>query len=46
MVIRGGGEVLVGDTISPIGMFDISAMLVLLVISFLQSIVLNIFVRG
>ncbi|HQX57141.1 MAG TPA: YggT family protein [Pyrinomonadaceae bacterium] len=32
--------------IPPIGMFDISAMLVLLVISFLQSIVLNIFVRG
>ena len=32
--------------IPPIGMFDISAMLVLLVISFLQSIVLNAFVRG
>ncbi|MEQ1604479.1 MAG: YggT family protein [Pyrinomonadaceae bacterium] len=32
--------------IPPIGMFDISAMLVLLVISFLQTIVLNIFVRG
>lgn len=32
--------------IPPIGMFDISAMLVLLVISFLQSIVLNIFVRN
>lgn len=32
--------------IPPIGMFDISAMLVLLVISFLQSIVLNVFVRG
>ncbi len=32
--------------IPPIGMFDISAMLVLLVISFLQSIVLNIFVRS
>ena len=31
--------------IPPIGMFDISAMLVLLLISFLQSIVLNIFVR-
>ena len=31
--------------IPPIGMFDISAMLVLLVISFLQSIVLNVFVR-
>lgn len=32
--------------IPPIGMFDISAMLVLLVIGFLQSIVLNIFVRN
>ncbi|MEQ1644284.1 MAG: YggT family protein, partial [Pyrinomonadaceae bacterium] len=32
--------------IPPIGMFDISAMLVLLVISFLQSVVLNIFVRN
>jgi len=32
--------------IPPIGMFDISAMLVLLLIGFLQSIVLNIFVRG
>lgn len=32
--------------IPPIGMFDISAMLVLLIISFLQSIVLNVFVRG
>lgn len=32
--------------IPPLGMFDISAMLVLLVISFLQSVVLNIFVRG
>jgi len=32
--------------IPPIGMFDISAMLVLLVISFLQTIVLNTFVRG
>jgi YggT family protein len=32
--------------IPPIGMFDISAMLVLLVISFLQSIVLNVFVRN
>ena len=30
--------------IPPIGMFDISAMIVLLLISFLQSIVLNIFV--
>ncbi len=32
--------------IPPIGMFDISAMIVLLLISFLQSIVLSIFVRG
>lgn len=32
--------------IPPIGMFDISAMIVLLVISFLQSIVLNVFVRA
>jgi len=32
--------------IPPIGMFDISAMLVLLLIGFLQSIVLNIFVRN
>lgn len=32
--------------IPPLGMFDISAMLVLLVISFLQSIVLSIFVRN
>ena len=32
--------------IPPIGMFDISAMLVLLFIGFLQSIVLNIFVRN
>ena len=32
--------------IPPIGMFDISAMLVLLVISFLQTIVLNVFVRN
>jgi YggT family protein len=32
--------------IPPIGMFDISAMIVLLVISFLQSIVLNAFVRN
>ena len=32
--------------IPPIGMFDISAMLVLILISFLQSIVLNIFVRS
>lgn len=32
--------------IPPIGMFDLSAMLVLLVISFLQTIVLNVFVRG
>ena len=31
--------------IPPIGMFDISAMLVLLLIGFLQSIVLNVFVR-
>jgi YggT family protein len=31
--------------IPPIGMFDISAMIVLLFIGFLQSIVLNIFVR-
>jgi YggT family protein len=31
--------------IPPIGMFDISAMIVLLVISFLQGIVLNTFVR-
>ena len=31
--------------IPPIGMFDISAMLVLIFIGFLQSIVLNIFVR-
>lgn len=31
--------------IPPIGMFDISAMLVLLLISFLQAIVLNVFVR-
>jgi len=30
--------------IPPIGMFDISAMLVLLVISFLQSIVMRVFV--
>jgi YggT family protein len=32
--------------IPPIGMFDISAMLVLVVIWFLQSIVLNVFVRN
>ncbi len=32
--------------IPPIGMFDISAMIVLLVIGFLQSIVLNVFVKG
>ncbi len=32
--------------IPPIGMFDISAMLVLLLIGFLQTIVLNVFVRG
>src|SRR4051812_40718469 len=32
--------------IPPIGMFDISAMLVLLLIGFLESIVLNIFVRN
>ena len=31
--------------IRPVGMFDLSAMIVLLVISFLQSIVLNVFVR-
>ena len=31
--------------IPPIGMFDLSAMIVLLLISFLQSIVLNLFVR-
>lgn len=32
--------------IPPIGMFDISAMLVLLLIGFLQSIVLSVFVRN
>lgn len=32
--------------IPPVGMFDLSAMIVLLIISFLQSIVLNVFVRG
>ena len=32
--------------IPPIGMFDISAMIVLLLISFLQSLVLNAFVRN
>ncbi|MCO5333478.1 MAG: YggT family protein [Pyrinomonadaceae bacterium] len=32
--------------IPPIGMFDISAMIVLIVISFLQSLVLNVFVRN
>ncbi len=32
--------------IPPIGMFDISAMLVLLLIGFLQTIVLNVFVRN
>ena len=32
--------------IPPIGMFDISAMIVLIAISFLQQIVLNIFVRS
>lgn len=32
--------------IPPIGMFDISAMILLLLIGFLQSIVLNIFVRN
>ena len=32
--------------IPPIGMFDISAMIVLIAISFLQQIVLNLFVRG
>jgi uncharacterized protein YggT (Ycf19 family) len=31
--------------IPPLGMFDMSAMIVLLLISFLQSIVLNVFVR-
>ena len=32
--------------IPPVGMFDISAMIVLLLISFLQMIVLNVFVRS
>jgi YggT family protein len=32
--------------IPPVGMFDLSGMLVLIVIMFLQSIVLNIFVRN
>lgn len=32
--------------IPPIGMFDISAMLVLILIGFLQAIVLNVFVRS
>ncbi len=32
--------------IPPIGMFDISAMIVLLLIGFLQSVVLNVFVRS
>jgi YggT family protein len=32
--------------IPPIGMFDISAMVVLLLIGFLQSIVINVFVRN
>ena len=32
--------------IPPLGMFDISAMLVLLLIGFLQNIVLNVFVKG
>jgi len=32
--------------IPPIGMFDISAMIILLLIGFLQSIVLNVFVRN
>lgn len=32
--------------IPPIGMFDISAMIVLLLIGFLQTIVLNVFVRN
>lgn len=32
--------------IPPLGMFDISAMLVLLLIGFLQTIVLNVFVRN
>ena len=31
--------------IPPIGMFDLSAMIVLLLIGFLQSIVLNLFVH-
>lgn len=32
--------------IPPIGMFDISAMIVLLLLGFLQSVVLNVFVRN
>lgn len=32
--------------IPPIGMFDLSAMIVLIVIGLLQSVVLNVFVRG
>ncbi len=32
--------------IPPVGMFDLSGMIVLILIMFLQSIVLNIFVRG
>jgi YggT family protein len=32
--------------IPPIGMFDVSAMIVLLIISFLQAIVLNVFVKN
>ncbi len=32
--------------IPPIGMFDVSAMIVLLLISFLQAIVLNVFVKN
>ncbi|HEX6124153.1 MAG TPA: YggT family protein [Pyrinomonadaceae bacterium] len=36
----------VQKVIPPIGMFDLSAMIVLIVISLLQSVVLNIFVRS
>lgn len=32
--------------IPPIGMFDLSAMIVLIIIGLLQSVVLNVFVRG
>ena len=32
--------------IPPVGMFDISAMLVLLLIGFLQSVIINVFVRN